>query len=135
MLFRQLLHPATGCASYLFGCLGKRALAVVDPHIEHVEDYLALAASVQTPITTIVERHVSVDHLAGACLLAERTDAPIYLHQAADVLFPTAPSHDGEDLALGNDSLRMLYTPPCAAHTAWRASATGGRTGLAEPWP
>ena len=32
MIFRQILHPATGCASYIFGCTGKKALAVVDPH-------------------------------------------------------------------------------------------------------
>lgn len=43
MIFRQILHPATGCASYVFGCTGKKALAVVDPHIGHVDDYLAVS--------------------------------------------------------------------------------------------
>jgi len=43
MIFRQILHPATGCASYVFGCTGRRALAVVDPHLEHVMDYVAVS--------------------------------------------------------------------------------------------
>ena len=43
VIFRQILHPATGCASYIFGCTGKKALAVVDAHAEHLDDYLAVA--------------------------------------------------------------------------------------------
>jgi len=43
MIFRQILHPQTGCASYMFGCTGKGKLAVVDPHIEYIADYLAIS--------------------------------------------------------------------------------------------
>ena len=38
MIFRQILHPETGCASYLLGCLGQEKLAVVDPHEGHVDE-------------------------------------------------------------------------------------------------
>ena len=44
VIFRQILHPATGCASYVFGCTGKKTLAVVDAHAERLDDYLAVAA-------------------------------------------------------------------------------------------
>ncbi len=43
MIFRQVLHLATGCASYIFGCTGKKALCVLDPHAARVDDYLAVA--------------------------------------------------------------------------------------------
>ena len=79
MIFRQVLHSATGCASYVFGCTGKKALAVVDAHQQHVDDYLALASLAQSPIVAIIETHVQADHLSGAPTLAERTGAPIYL--------------------------------------------------------
>src|SRR5262245_19338871 len=80
MIFRQILHPATGCASYVFGCTGKRTLAVVDPHHEHVDEYLAIAQLAQSAIVAIIETHVQADHLSGAPELATRTGAPIYLH-------------------------------------------------------
>src|SRR5262249_44541019 len=121
-----------GCASYLFGCLGKGALAVVDPHSELVDDYLTLAASVQAPITAILETHVHADHLSGACLLAARTGAPIYLHAAADVLFPHRPLHDGEELALGNDYLRVLHTPGHSPDSM--CLLVGDRTRGPDPW-
>jgi glyoxylase-like metal-dependent hydrolase (beta-lactamase superfamily II) len=111
MIFRQILHPATGCASYLFGCTSKHALAVVDPHIEHVDEYLALASAAGAPIVAIVETHVQADHLSGAPLLSERTGAPIYLHESASVEFPHKTLRDGDQIELGNDYLRVLHTP------------------------
>jgi glyoxylase-like metal-dependent hydrolase (beta-lactamase superfamily II) len=132
MIFRQILHPGTGCASYLFGCLGKGALAVVDAHVEHVEEYVALASSVHAPITAVIETHVQADHLSGARLLAERTGAPIYLYAAADVLFPHRTLHDGEELTLGNDFLSVLHTPGHSPDSM--CLLVGDRTRGADPW-
>jgi glyoxylase-like metal-dependent hydrolase (beta-lactamase superfamily II) len=64
MIFRQIVHPATGCASYIFGCTSRRALAVVDPHAEHIADYLAIAQAADAPIRAIVETHVQEEFIA-----------------------------------------------------------------------
>jgi glyoxylase-like metal-dependent hydrolase (beta-lactamase superfamily II) len=111
MIFRQVLHPATGCASYIFGCTGKKALAVVDPHVEHLGDYLTVAAGAGAPIVAIIETHVQADHLSGARALAAYTGATISLHEAAEVTFPHADLHDREVITLGNDYIRVLHTP------------------------
>ncbi len=132
MIFRQILHPATGCASYVFGCLGKRALAVVDPHLEHVDEYCAVAASAGVPIVAIVETHVQADHLSGATLLAARTGAPIYLHESADVAFPHRPLRDGDELPLGNDYLRVIHTPGHSPDSI--CLLVGDRTRGPDPW-
>ncbi|HEV8190540.1 MAG TPA: MBL fold metallo-hydrolase [Ktedonobacterales bacterium] len=132
MIFRQILHPATGCASYIFGCTGKKALAVVDPHLEHVDDYLAVAQAAASPIVAIIETHVQADHLSGAPLLAERSGAPIYLHEAADVSFPHRALRDGEELELGNDYLRVLHTPGHSPDSI--CLLVGDRTRGPDPW-
>jgi hydroxyacylglutathione hydrolase len=132
MIFRQILHPATGCASYVFGCTGKRALAVVDPHLEHLDDYLAVAAGADSPIVAIVETHVQADHRSGATALAARTRAPIYLHEAAEVLFPHQPLRDGDEIPLGNDYLHVLHTPGHSPDSI--CLLVGDRTRGAEPW-
>lgn len=111
MIFRQILHPQTGCASYVFGCTGKGKLAVVDPHAEHIDEYLAVAEHAASPIVAIFETHVQADHLSGAVQLAERTGASIYLHESAAVAFPFIPMHDGDEITLGNDYVRVLHTP------------------------
>jgi hydroxyacylglutathione hydrolase len=111
MIFRQILHPQTGCASYVFGCTGKAKLAVVDPHIEHIGDYLTIARQANSPIVAICETHVQADHLSGAQQLAQVTGAAIYLHESAEVQFPFTSLHDGDVIALGNDYVRILHTP------------------------
>ncbi|HLV97536.1 MAG TPA: MBL fold metallo-hydrolase [Ktedonobacterales bacterium] len=132
MIFRQILHPATGCASYIFGCTGKKALAVVDPHLEHLDDYLALATEAQSPIVAIVETHVQADHFSGALALAEQTGAPIYLHEAAEVAFPHRSLHDGEEITLGNDYLRVLHTPGHSPDSI--CLLAGDRVRGEDPW-
>lgn len=132
MIFSQILHPATGCASYIFGCTGKKALAVVDPHLDHVDDYLAVAAEVKSPIVAILETHVQADHLSGAPHLAERTGAPIYLHETADVAFPHRSLHDGEEIPLGNDYLRVLHTPGHSPDSI--CLLAGDRVRGEDPW-
>lgn len=132
MIFRQILHPATGCASYVFGCTGKKALAVVDPHAEHLDDYLAVAEAAAAPIVAIIETHVQADHYSGATALAERTGAPIYLHEETDVAFPHRTLRDGDELALGNDYLRVLATPGHSPDSI--CLLVGDRTRGPEPW-
>jgi glyoxylase-like metal-dependent hydrolase (beta-lactamase superfamily II) len=132
MIFRQILHLATGCASYVFGCTGKKALAVVDAHSEHGDDYLAVADAAASPIVAIVETHVQADHLSGAVALAARTGAPIYLHEAADVAFAHRTLRDGDEIALGNDYVRVLHTPGHSPDSM--CLLVGDRTRGPDPW-
>ncbi len=132
MIFRQILHPATGCASYVFGCTGKKALAVVDPHAEHLDDYLAVAAAANAPIVAVFETHVQADHPSGACALAARTAAAIYLQAAADVAFAHQALADGDEVTLGNDFVRVLHTPG-HSHDSM-CLLVGDRTRGPDPW-
>jgi glyoxylase-like metal-dependent hydrolase (beta-lactamase superfamily II) len=132
VIFRQILHPATGCASYIFGCTGKKALAVVDPHIDHIDDYLAVSLAAQSPIVAIVETHVQADHLSGAVKLAEKTGAPIYVHEAAVVSYPHRSVRDGDEITLGNDYLRVLHTPGHSPDSM--CLLAGDRVRGEDPW-
>jgi DNA-binding transcriptional LysR family regulator len=53
MLLRPFLYEETACASYLFGCLSRASLAVVDPHVEMVETYLEAAERAGAPIAAV----------------------------------------------------------------------------------
>src|SRR5690349_22211607 len=87
MLLRPFLNDAGSCASYLFGCTSHNKLAVVDPHADFVDDYLATAAAIGAPIVAVFETHVQADHISGLPALVERTGATGYLPADADVEF------------------------------------------------
>lgn len=132
MIFRQILHPQTGCASYVFGCTGKGKLAVVDPHAEHIDEYLAIAEQAGSSLVAIFETHVQADHLSGGVQLASLTGASIYLHESAEVDFPFTPMRDGEVIELGNDFVQLLHTP---GHSLDSVSlVVGDRVRADVPW-
>jgi len=133
MIFRPYLYEPTACASYLFGCLSKSALAVVDPHVELVDAYLAEAERVGAPIVAVLETHVQADHISGLPALVEATGATAYLPAGAGVEFEHVPLADGERLELGNTIVRAVATPGHApAHHAYVVADR--RRGDEEPW-
>jgi glyoxylase-like metal-dependent hydrolase (beta-lactamase superfamily II) len=120
VFFRQLLNDETACASYLFGCKSKSRFAVVDPHIDLVDDYLALAESQGIPIVAVLETHVQADHVSGLPALVERTGATPYLPAGAGVDFDHHPLADGDVVTLGNTEIEAVSTPGHApAHHAY----------------
>lgn len=133
MIFRPYLYEPTACASYLFGCLSHSKLAVVDPHVELVDDYLAEAERVGAPIVAVFETHVQADHVSGLPALVEATGAAAYLPEGAGVEFEHVGLADGETVELGNTIVDALFTPGHApAHHAYVVADR--RRGDEEPW-
>jgi hydroxyacylglutathione hydrolase len=132
MYFRQLLNDETACASYLFGCKSHSRFAVVDPHADLVDRYVALAEAQGSPIVAVFETHVQADHVSGLPELVRRTGATPYLPAGAGVAFEHRALADGEVVELGNTEVQAIATPGHAlAHHAY---AVTDRTRGDEPW-
>jgi hydroxyacylglutathione hydrolase len=120
MFFRQLLNDETACASYLFGCKTGARFAVVDPHVDLVDDYISLAEAQGIPIVAVLETHLQADHVSGLPALVERTGATAYLPAGSGVEFEHVALEDGAIVGLGNTELRVISTPGHApAHHAY----------------
>jgi glyoxylase-like metal-dependent hydrolase (beta-lactamase superfamily II) len=132
VFFRQLLNDETACASYLFGCPSHGKLAVVDPHVDLVDDYIALAEAQGMPIVAVFDTHVQADHVSGLPALVERTGAQAYLPEGAAVQFDHHPLADNETVELGNTEVQAIATPGHAlAHHAYLVT---DRRRADEPW-
>ncbi len=132
MYFRQLLNDPTACASYVLGCKTHSAFAVVDPHVDLVEDYIALAEAQGASIVAVLDTHVQADHVSGLPALAARTGARAYLPAGAGVEFAHHQLRDGEVVKLGNTEIQAIATPGHAlAHHAYLVT---DHTRGEEPW-
>lgn len=133
MILRPFLNNETACASYLFGCLSQRKLAVVDPHADLVDSYLESAEAADAPIVAVFETHVQADHFSGLPALIEATGARAYLPTAAGVSFDHRPLADGDRIELGNTIVTALATPGHApAHHAYVVADRS--RGTEDPW-
>jgi hydroxyacylglutathione hydrolase len=132
VFFRQLLNDETACASYLLGCATHSQFAVVDPHIDLVDQYLALAEAQGAPIVAVFDTHVQADHVSGLPELVARTGARAYLPAGAGIEFHHHPLQDGELVKLGNTEIQAISTPGHAlAHHAYLVT---DHRRAEEPW-
>jgi hydroxyacylglutathione hydrolase len=132
VFFRQLLNDETACASYLLGCKTHGTFAVIDPHSDLVDEYVAAAAAQGAAIVAVLETHVQADHVSGLPALVARTGATAYLAEGSGVEFDHHALADGEVLRLGNTALQAIATPGhSAAHHAYLVT---DHTRGEEPW-
>ncbi|MEK6273465.1 MAG: MBL fold metallo-hydrolase [Actinomycetota bacterium] len=132
MYFRQLLNDESACASYLFGCNTAGELAVVDPHADLVDDYIAAAEAQGSRIAAVLETHLQADHISGLPELVDRTGATAYLPAGSGVEFDHRRLGDGELVELGNTAIQAIATPGHA--TAHHAYLVTDRRRGEEPW-
>jgi glyoxylase-like metal-dependent hydrolase (beta-lactamase superfamily II) len=131
MNLRQFLHTDPVAASYLFGCGGKSAAAVVDP-VGDIEPYLAAAAQTGMRILYVIDTHIHADHVSAGRALAEAAGSQYVLFEGATAGFPFHAVGDGDRLELGNVSIDIMHTP---GHTPEHVSLlVTDRTRAAEPW-
>lgn len=109
----QVQRPGRGCLSYLVASGGEAV--VVDPAPD-AAFFADLAERMGARITQVIDTHIHADHLSGARALAELTGARLRLSEPAlerglayaDAVVPIA---DGEEIALGSTTLRVLALP------------------------
>lgn len=131
MILRQFLHQDPVGISYLFGCGGRAAGAVVDP-VGAIEPYLSAAEAAGMRIHFVIDTHVHADHLSTGRQLAEAAGAEYVLSSRANVSFPFKAVHDDDVLPLGNVVAKVLHTP---GHTPEHVCLlVSDRTRTDEPW-
>jgi hydroxyacylglutathione hydrolase len=131
MIIRQFLHREPVGISYLFGCGGRAAGAVVDP-VGDVEPYMRAAEAAGMRIHFVFDTHIHADHLSSGRQLANEADAEYVLAAHADVSFSFRGALDDEVLPLGNVAAKVLHTP---GHTPEHISIlVSDFTRADEPW-
>jgi hydroxyacylglutathione hydrolase len=131
MILRQFLHSDPVGISYLFGCGGKAAGAVVDP-VGDIQPYLRAADNAGMKILFVIDTHVHADHLSAGRALAAAAGAEYVLAAEAGVSFPFKGVRDGDVLPLGNVSATVMHTP---GHTPEHICLlVTDRTRAEEPW-
>src|SRR5579863_1169780 len=121
MILRQFLHTEPVAISYLFGCGGKAAAAVVDP-VGDIAPYLNTAQETGMRILYVIDTHIHADHMSTGRQLAEAASADYVLFAEANAASPFRGARDGDVLPLGNVSVQVLHTPGhtpehiCARH-------------------
>ena len=109
MLFQQV--ATGGCQSYLIGCEGTCAAALIDPELSQIDRYLALAARDGLRIHYVIDTHTHADHFSATQQVGRRLGVPIAMHQSSPAPFVDMRVGDGELVVLGKLRVHVHHTP------------------------
>ena len=133
VILRPFLYAPTACASYLFGCTTHGRLAVVNPHAELVNAYLAEAERAGSPIVAVFDTHVQADHVSGMSAIMRETGAAGFLPAGSGASLDHRAMRDLDEVVLGNTVVRAIATPGHSpAHHAYLVADR--RRGTDDPW-
>lgn len=110
MWFEQMIHPESGCISYMIGSTESGECLVFDP-LWDVAPYLEMAKKKRSTIRYIIDSHIHADHVSGARRLQAQSSAELLLHRLADVTYAATRVDHDDTLALGEVVLRFVHTP------------------------
>src|SRR5688572_24648358 len=108
MHFEQFYLSCLAHASYFIGSDG--VAAVIDPRRD-IDIYMDEAERHGFKIKYVIETHLHADFVSGHRELAARTGAQVIFGAAAPAKFDFMAVRDGDEVHLGNVTLRFLETP------------------------
>lgn len=109
MLFETV--STGGCMSYLLGCQEQCVGALIDPSLDQVDRYEALAAAKGVRIQYLIDTHTHADHFSALRELKRRLNIPTIMHRGATSPFVDVTVDDGESILVGTLRLRVMHTP------------------------
>ncbi|WP_455367360.1 MBL fold metallo-hydrolase [[Eubacterium] cellulosolvens] len=105
----EQLNPHS-CKSYILGH-NKAQVAIVDPLLDHLNDYLKHLRQKKLQLTHIFETHTHADHISGAASLRDHTDAELVMHHKAPAKCVTIRAKEGEDFSIEGIPITTIETP------------------------
>ncbi|MEJ7862905.1 MAG: rhodanese-like domain-containing protein [Pyrinomonadaceae bacterium] len=110
LIFEQINSEGLAHLSYIVGDDKAGVAAVIDPRRD-VEVYINRARELGVQITHAVETHIHADFVSGTRELAAQTGAEICGGASADYQFELEQLKEGDEIELGNVTLRAVHTP------------------------
>jgi sulfur dioxygenase len=130
MVFRQLFDPESSTLTYLLAD-DQGSAVIIDPVLEHVQDYLALLKSLRLTLRMVLDTHVHADHITGSQLLKQHTCANTAIAENCGAPGYDRLLNDGDTLNFGSEILRVIATPghtPGSLCYLWRDRLFTGDT-------
>ena len=113
MEIRQLFDPATSTYTYLLWNVESGQAALIDSVKEQVERDEKLIEELGLNLVWLLETHIHADHITGSGDLRKHSQdsAKVALHRASGSQCADRLLEDGDEIILGDETIKVLYTP------------------------
>ena len=111
MIFNQLFDEKSSTYTYIIASGEEREALIIDPVIEHTEDYIKILNSLKLKLVKVIDTHIHADHITAMNELNKRTNCSRIMgeHSKSEVI--DLKIKDNEKIEIENIKLEAIYTP------------------------
>jgi len=112
MLFRQFFDTTSSTYTYLIANKKGAEACIIDPVLEHTENYLKTIKDLDLKLVKVIDTHVHADHVSGISKLRDKTQCITCMgksQNASEIV--SMEVNDNEKFKIGDLELRALFTP------------------------
>jgi len=100
------------CKTYLLNMKAQKEIVLIDPVIDHVQDYMELLNKRNLKLAMVIDTHTHADHISGAASLKDITGCEYMMHTKAPASCAGFRVSDGFEWKLFNKiPAKIIHTP------------------------
>lgn len=111
IIFHQLFEPESSTYTYIIADKKTKEAAIIDPVLETVDRDMKLIDELGLKLIYALDTHIHADHITGAGELRKRLGIKTAVSLDAEVACVDIPLEDGQELLLGDKTIKVIATP------------------------
>lgn len=111
IIFHQLFEPVSSTYTYVIADKKTNEAAIIDPVLETVDRDSKLIEELGLKVIYALDTHIHADHITGAGELRKRLGLKSAVSAEAHVNCVDIPLEDGQELLLGDKTIKVIATP------------------------
>jgi len=111
MEIKQLFDAETCTYSYLLIDSATQEAAIIDPVKEQFQRDKGYIQSLGLTLKYSIETHIHADHVTASGFMRSELGAKTVVHKNSGATCPDILVEDGAEFSLGNEKIKVIYTP------------------------
>ena len=111
MIFNQLFDDKSSTYTYVIASGEGREALIIDPVIEHTEEYIKLLENLKLKLVKVIDTHIHADHITGLNELSKRTNCTKIMGECSKSEVIDLKVKEDEKIKIDNIELKTIYTP------------------------
>ena len=111
MIFEQLFDTKSSTYTYIISSGEGREALIIDPVIEHTNDYLKILEKLKLKLVKVIDTHIHADHITALNELNKRTSCTRIMGENSKSEVIDIKVTDNEKINIENIELKAMYTP------------------------
>jgi|TARA_B100001540_G_scaffold79781_1_gene71641 sulfur dioxygenase len=111
MIFEQLFDNKSSTYTYVISSGEGREALIIDPVIEHTEEYLKILEKLKLRLVKVIDTHIHADHITGLNELSKRTNCTKIMGEQSKSEVVDIKIKEDDKIEIDKIEIKAIYTP------------------------